>query len=472
MNNNAESKHKKFFEGNKFNILSYLLNVGFRSYTKTKYYKTAISNLKGLITRMENEETDNLANEQYLFKNVDALGDMGKSLEKVMDLIYYTVKDNSLEEINIPDLITKVKTIIDFDYSEIIVIDYKVKMVLQYMCTEEEETAEYNSDQFIFVKITNMLIDIIKQMMFTENDRVVKGFNLTTGKVKYLLEKTRVLDIAGICINYRTFSAVSAINTIATQTAENIYGMKGTDICVDQINELNKDIIEANLSVDILNNMNMVTDLINQQEDSLSYPLNTLEDNLIIPDSDKAQAVVGSRYFEQRKLITSSKGNLLLNLDEDSLLESLLIKDTMLLDKHAFIMVVYRMRNGKEKSLAIPLGCSFVVNDETCTVFQMLGDFYQIEKDSSLKYEVLSPYYWKYRNRKYKSLGDSIAKGKIDREYKATEIYIHKSKLGKPSNNAKVLAKKWHIKLEEGETLVRTHIRHYGVELEKCIGAN
>lgn len=472
MNNNAESKHKKFFEGNKFNILAYLLNKGFRNYTKTKYYKTAISNIKGLITDIGNVETEFLANEQYLFKNVDALGDMSKSLEKVMDLIYYTIKDNSLEEINISDLVTRAKTIIDFDYSEIIVIDYKVKMVLQYMCTEEEETAEYNSDQFIFVKITNMLIDLIKQMMFTENDRVVKGFNLATGKVKHLLEKTRVLDIAGICVNYRTQNTVNAISTIATQTSESVYGIKGTEINVKQINELNDDILRANLAVDIFNDMNMVTDLINQQEEALSYPLNSLDDNLIIPDSDNAQAVVGSRYFEQRKLITSSKGNLLLNLDESSSLESLLIKDTMLLDKYAFIMVVYRMRSGKEKSIAIPLGCSFVVNDETCTIFQMLGDFYQIEKNANLNYEVLSPYYWKYRNKKYRSLGDSLVKGKLDREYKATEIYIHKSKLGKPSDSAKTLAKKWHITLEEGETLVQTHIRHYGVKLEKCIGAN
>lgn len=82
---------------------------------------------------------------------------------------------------------------------------------------------------------------------------------------------------------------------------------------------------------------------------------------------------------------------------------------------------------------------------------------------NGIKYDVISPKYWKYRDRGYKSENDEMDhKGVVIKREFEVEIapFIRKIN-GEASKEAKDLAKKLGVILEDGHTIVKPHTRHY-----------
>lgn len=106
-------------------------------------------------------------------------------------------------------------------------------------------------------------------------------------------------------------------------------------------------------------------------------------------------------------------------------------------------------------------------------IISILFDFYNIEWEecsgriTSDDYEVLSPYYWKYRNNNYETDNEResrLSGKKIEREHIIkVSSFVRKIK-GNPSKEALSLAKELCIELEPNTTIVKEHIRTYHVE--------
>lgn len=106
---------------------------------------------------------------------------------------------------------------------------------------------------------------------------------------------------------------------------------------------------------------------------------------------------------------------------------------------------------------------------------EYIADFFEIEqlfdnentneniKDNNLEYDVISPSYWKYRNNNYISENDIVDnKGVvIKREFEVKIAPFIRKINSEASLEARNLAKKLCVKLEEGHTIVKPHVRTY-----------
>ena len=238
----------------------------------------------------------------------------------------------------------------------------------------------------------------------------------------------------------------------------------------------------------------IVAAAIHDCETILLNTINNLENQLVFAPISKyswscyARSITPSTEYTKRKFITSGKGNTLipkdtletmkkfrLNYGEGNTIQldlsdisMILVKEYLLWDEFPVICASIAYVNGYSYSVMIPLSIDKQVQFEGGEENVLLTSFLEVDdvlvpvKDA---YDVVSPYYWKYKDRPRSKLPTvqemKTIFGKQFSE-KTIEIYMHKAKLGNPSPEAQELAKKLCIKLEPGETLVRTHTRHYG----------
>lgn len=169
--------------------------------------------------------------------------------------------------------------------------------------------------------------------------------------------------------------------------------------------------------------------------------------------------------LRDRKILTPRNGIVLAVNEKESKVESIYFKEQEY-GCMRFITGAVRYRNGKESNLCLPLhNPHFTVFtcEEGIEVMMHILKFYGT---GELKYthEILSPYYWKYRETKYetdKEKKQRILGMKVKREH-FVEVGPTVRKInGKASKDASELANKLCINLEEGYTLVREHIRMY-----------
>ena len=87
-----------------------------------------------------------------------------------------------------------------------------------------------------------------------------------------------------------------------------------------------------------------------------------------------------------------------------------------------------------------------------------------LNKYGRMEFEVLSPYYWRYRKSNYETTKEREQRKqgrKVKREFTVSiSSFIRKIK-GNPSKEAQELAEKLCVKLEPNHTIVREHQRTY-----------
>lgn len=150
----------------------------------------------------------------------------------------------------------------------------------------------------------------------------------------------------------------------------------------------------------------------------------------------------------------------------------LLVKDILLWDREPLIiMSIFDREYSKEYTEVYTIKYNNRVIDYSLfdEEFLTLLIYYSIDIDCVINdmiakkiYKEYQAEYWRFRQYDKppdrKNFNKYLKENNIDRD---VEIYLHKAKLGEASRSARELAKKMCIKLDEGETLVRTHIRHY-----------
>lgn len=175
-------------------------------------------------------------------------------------------------------------------------------------------------------------------------------------------------------------------------------------------------------------------------------------------------------YFKKRKILLPANGVILKNLNPDSTVESILLNE-FATDYGLYIIGFVRYKNELEIPIKIPvhIEAPYVLYcPESEEVLNLIQDFYGIEETNS-KYEIISPYYWKYRGQNYETSNekDKRLKGlKVKREHEIKiNSFVRKIK-GNPSQEALSLARKLYIELEPNTTIVKEHTRVYNKNIE------
>lgn len=172
-----------------------------------------------------------------------------------------------------------------------------------------------------------------------------------------------------------------------------------------------------------------------------------------------------SDLFKQRKVLLPTNGVILKSLNKSSDLESALLNEFST-SYGLYIVGIARYKTGFEIPFTIPVhikGNYLAYVPFPDDVFGLIYDFYGI-KSCDKEYEVISPYYWKYRNENYETKEEKelrLSGVKVKKEYEIKiNSFVRKIK-GHPSNEALSLARKLFIELEPNTTIVREHTRVY-----------
>lgn len=189
---------------------------------------------------------------------------------------------------------------------------------------------------------------------------------------------------------------------------------------------------------------------------------------------DKRVFAIGVDVMRLRKVLPPN-GGVILKFIDDEYIESIYFNEKEDVDDRIVAGVV-RYVDGSENDFSFLLskviGCNIYCKH--CErVFMALLKFYEVsypnfenilKKYGNPNFEVISPYYWKYRKQNYetnKERTQRLEGKKVKREYTVKiSTFIRKIK-GEASAESKALAEKLFIKLEPNHTVVREHTRTY-----------
>ena len=183
---------------------------------------------------------------------------------------------------------------------------------------------------------------------------------------------------------------------------------------------------------------------------------------------------IDHNVVKMRKVLPP-KGGVILKINNDADIESIYLNEKEDLNSRAVAGVV-RYRDGSEEDFIFLLN-NLVSSSIFCThaekVFMALLLFYEVSyenfdkilnKYGRMEFEVLSPYYWRYRKSNYETTKEREQRNqgrKVKREFTVSiSSFIRKIK-GNPSKEAQELAEKLCVKLEPNHTIVREHQRTY-----------
>lgn len=183
--------------------------------------------------------------------------------------------------------------------------------------------------------------------------------------------------------------------------------------------------------------------------------------------------------FLRRKILLPKNGVILLVDDKNSYIESILLKEK-LGTYYNNLIIVTRYKDGSEMINTLMIKDWELSTDERrLNVYKVeevqnapstadyVSSFFGMYDDAHYKYkpnyEVIAPYYWKYRDKNYKSENDVVNdKGVvIKREYSIDVAPFIRKISGEPGKEAKALADKLGVILEQGYTIVKAHRRVY-----------
>lgn len=197
--------------------------------------------------------------------------------------------------------------------------------------------------------------------------------------------------------------------------------------------------------------------------------------NNIAYDNEMPVGFSDSKVFYNRKVLMPKSGVVLL-IKNHPLLESILIKEISLIDGNNNIVFIGKFKDGTEIPNVIVLQntlgerspqiiVDYYKNNDIRIVnyiYHFLGISIDDFDDCTLEYDIISPVYWKYRDKNYTSQNDTIRDGVVVKREFQVEIAPFLRKInGEASEEAKALAKKLCINLDKGFTIVKPHTRTY-----------
>lgn len=188
-----------------------------------------------------------------------------------------------------------------------------------------------------------------------------------------------------------------------------------------------------------------------------------------IPDASKKGHTkitsVTESYYTKRKVLMPSKGVVILVEDKESIIESIYLRELSLEDTHNLVITA-KYKDGSEITNKVPLVLNskrvvLIHKKEEIDIEEYIDDFLGIKRTNGLNYTVISPYYWRYRNKGYVSKGDKVIRGVVVKREVEVDIAPFLRRANSCSNSAIVYAKTIGLDLPKGYTIVKPHKRVY-----------
>lgn len=193
----------------------------------------------------------------------------------------------------------------------------------------------------------------------------------------------------------------------------------------------------------------------------------------------------------RRRKVLPPKDGVILRITNDKDVESIYLTEKDDLNSRAVAGVI-RYTNGMEEDFIFLLS-NVVSSSIFCThaekVFGAIMSFYEVECNSvndmlnkygRMEFEIISPYYWKYRKSNYETSKEREQRKqgkKVKREYTVNISSFIRRINGSPSKEAQQLAEKLCVRLEPNHTIVKEHKRTYNrfnsedVDINKMLDA-
>lgn len=375
-----------------------------------------------------------------------------RDLTKIYDFIFYAFYK---EDFNLDEKFSRLNKFLDgvekeINWSEFFLVKYELDSLLQTNAISDD-ILNMSSEDRQYLIVTYNINCYIEAYLLKSHKRVITGVDMGTNTLKY-----RPLGIAYFDLINLTYKTEDELNLI-----RRVYKTM-FDFMTFTLSDETEDVVSASVNDKIddtlraYRNECVLVDIINQtQEDVFPMPDLYFEEEAL-----KSCTVFKpvNTQLQDREFVNSN-GALILIHDEDSEIKSVLCKDILLLDKLPCVVMSYVNKEGKQDTAILPIEFDSLIVSRCTESVEAMMYFYGID-DSNLKLEIVSKQYWKYRFEGYKVSKDTLTKRYFQEQDK--EIKIHKARLGNASDESLALANKWGIKLKEGETVVRTHIRHYG----------
>ncbi|MBQ8997131.1 MAG: hypothetical protein IJ086_00395 [Clostridium sp.] len=200
--------------------------------------------------------------------------------------------------------------------------------------------------------------------------------------------------------------------------------------------------------------------------------------NRITSTKDILYAEFNIKDFLRRKVLLPKSGVILL-IKDNPVIESILLKEK-LGTYYNNLIIVTRYKDGRENINTLIIKEWDLSRDERnlnvykdeinyggLTTADYVSSFFELYEENHYKYkpeyEIIAPYYWKYRNKNYVSENDKIDnKGVIIRREYSIDVAPFVRKInGEAGIESQALAKKLGIILDPGYTIVNAHTRTY-----------
>ena len=397
------------------------------------------------------------ANEEEIFESFGLDFINFEKLERIALFVKYN------KNLNASELIKKIKNFNDITLEELIAKEYAIQASLVTLSESVKKTS-INWTSLVFKSAVLLTTaKVVKAIKYDYLSYNIAYFDKNNKPKKVFINKKIHLSMNGFCFVDKN---QLTIEKLADYLHKNYFKFN-KELALNEIidNEI------SSYSCIVTDTINFVYDEYTKLilgEKYLEYISNRVS-NLI----DVTFQSVTLDVFLHRKVLMPKSGILLL-VKNDKGIESILLKEVYKFNTNHFVAIT-KYKDGKEISNV------FTLNEECFThniywVYKKEIEFRTIdyiihfldsmdidEEFDDMKYEVISPTYWKYRNRGYKSENDKTDyKGVVIKREFEIEIAPFIRKIdGVASNEAKSLAKKLGVILEDGHTIVKPHIRHY-----------
>lgn len=326
---------------------------------------------------------------------------------------------------------------------------------------------------YTYFNIETLISSLSLIIIIFENDLLNYGishFQNNNGELK-LIKNTKkdTFSIIKGCYNMNNDFIYGSIGLISSKDF-NIYKNKTIDI-IDNYNHLDSISSRKLCSKDFLK---LKTVIISNYYQLLLTKMIYLDEyfknSTFVCESflNSELCYLKNNLLKSRKFLPP-KGGIILKINNSSNIESIYLNESEFNEDRVLVGTVrYTDKTESIFSSVLPVNFFNIITlkyvDE---VIDILLDFYGIEEQNinkKFEYEVLSPYYWKYRDNNYETKNekkDRIIGKKIKREHTVKISNFIRKINGNPSNEALYLAKKLCIELEPNTTIVKEHTRNY-----------
>lgn len=423
-------------------------NISYSS-DKKEMQKTAVKSYLSFINRLEDE----------IFESI-GVNFKFKSIEKVALYAKYG------KNVTVGEFTKKIKKFDELLFQDLIVQENYINLCIQMIFSSSTEYVDNDENSVkVFMKQVLLLkgtIEVIKCIRYNYITYDIDYFDTNNKPKKVFNNKHLFIANDGFyCINKHYIN----IENIAHYLDERYFKENKVLSIKEMVSALYEYFTWIRFNIDKVN------DAYNKLilgEKYLEYAGNRTTNIL-----DTLKHIIPLDIFFHRKVLMPKSGVMLL-LQDDDCIEAILLKEIFKFEVNHFVIIT-RFKDGTELVNSIPLVKSklnraiymFYKEENNFNSLNYVTHFFtgtaKYTPDKELKYEVISPQYWKYRNRGYKSDNDEInLKGMVVKREFEIEIapFIRKIN-GEASKEAKDLADKLGLILEKGYTIVKPHTRTY-----------